>query len=123
VHAGGSATVEPAWVRGMPSARARRFSGAKCASAPVGYLGSQEGDSAQRSCLAGGEATGRFYYGRPARSSYRLCGLSVLAMSMLSLLDGGLLPTLISDFFSFPTVVSNFGHVVSLYHSVAVFIQ
>jgi hypothetical protein len=76
----------------MPSARARRCLGARCARAAVGYLGSQEGDSAQRSCLAGGAATGGFYYGRVRglKTRERWCGLSVLAMSMLSLLAGGL---------------------------------
>ena len=80
MRAGGSATVEPAWVRGMPSARARRFSGAKCASAAVGYLGSQEGDSAQRSCLARGEATGGFHYGRVVTA----CGLGPFSSQKIS---------------------------------------
>jgi hypothetical protein len=32
--------------------------------AVVVFLGSQDGDSTQRSCLEGGAATGRFYEGR-----------------------------------------------------------
>ena len=101
MRAGGSATVEPAWVRGMPSARARRFSGAKCASAAVGYSGSQEGNSAQRSCLAGGEATGGFHYGRVVTAAHRLW-LERVGKSMHSFLDwGGLFLTPISDFLFF----------------------
>jgi hypothetical protein len=72
---------EPAWGRGMSSARARVFSGARWESAASGFWGSQEGDSGtapQRSCLEWGAATTGFLVG------------SVWAMSMPSLLEGAL---------------------------------